>query len=89
VIIRAIADPSLRPVALQLLAKKDVRDQIGQSAIARYYFRLGQPDSALAILNRAAMSWEPNIAYYGNARSLKALWPDPRFAEFRRKLGLQ
>jgi TolB-like protein len=88
-IIRAIADPSLRPAALQLLAKKDVRDQIGQSAIARYYFRLGQPDSALAILNRAAVSWEPNIAYYGNARSLKALWPDPRFAEFRRKLGLQ
>jgi hypothetical protein len=35
------------------------------------------------------MGWEPNIAYYGNARSLKALWPDPRFAEFRRKLGLQ
>lgn len=88
-LIRAIADASLRPAALRLLATPALRAQMPQSARARYYFRLGQPDSALAILNRTAMGWEPNIAYYGNARSLKALWPDPRFAEFRRKLGLQ
>jgi TolB-like protein/Tfp pilus assembly protein PilF len=88
-IIRAIPDARRRPAALRLLASPDVRVKMTQGLRARYYLRLGQPDSALAILNRAARNWEPNIAYLGNARSLRPLWPDPRFAEFRRTLGLK
>lgn len=88
-IIRAMADPTLRPAALRLLARKDVRENLPQSTRANWYMRLGEPDSALAILNRAALSWESGIGYQGNARYFRELMADPRFGEFRRKLGLQ
>jgi tetratricopeptide (TPR) repeat protein len=86
---RGLSDPAHRREALAAVAawRAAVPDRVsGYTGLAWWYARLGVPDSALVMLRRGAAEREPAIPGLLDARSLRGLRTDPRWAEIVREV---
>jgi tetratricopeptide (TPR) repeat protein len=72
--------------ALATLIKDDA--DVGAFQIAEIYSGRGDKDKAFLWLDRARRQRDPGIAYYPNDPLLDSLRADPRWATFRRSIGL-
>jgi TolB-like protein/Flp pilus assembly protein TadD len=72
--------------ALATLIKDDA--DVGAFQIAEVYSGRGDKDNAFLWLDRARRQQDPGIAYYPNDPLLDPLRSDPRWAIFRRSIGL-
>jgi adenylate cyclase len=72
--------------ALATLIKDDA--DVGAFQIAEVYSGRGDKDNAFLWLDRARRQRDPGIAYYPNDPLLDSLRADPRWATFRRSIGL-
>ena len=89
VVTRALIDPSARPAALRALANQRNRERYWPGGLAIAYLKLGLPDSAAVILNRAADSWRPSLAYMARMPAMRSIATHPQFLEYRRKVRLE
>jgi TolB-like protein/Tfp pilus assembly protein PilF len=70
------------------LTNRSAREYVSPHALALVHAGLGEKDRALEWLERAAEERSPRLVFLGIEPAFDVLRADPRFAAFRRKLGL-
>lgn len=85
-ILRALQEPSTKPLALRRLGSPEVRARLTMGDVVYGYVFLDQPDSALALLDRGVDHWAPYMGFMVSDPLLRRSKDNPRYQQLARKL---